>query len=107
MFYLYDTAIVEDLRSIFSDSRISICPPDQVFKIWGELENDTIEMPLISLLRSGTSLGNSQHPMRFTGGVYNIDPVSKDSSKLQAIPIQINYLLEKYHIVGSQSWLRR
>lgn len=94
MFYLYDTALVDDLRSLFQDSRISICPPDQVFKIWGELEDDTIEMPIISVLRSGTSLGNSQHSMRFTGGLLAIDPITKQNNKIQAIPIQINYLLD-------------
>lgn len=94
MFYLYDTALVEDLRSILDDNRIHITPPDQVFRVVGELEDDTIEMPMISVVRSGTSLGNSQHSMRFTGGLLSINELTLENNKIQAIPIQINYLLD-------------
>ena len=94
MFYLYDTAIVEDLRSIFDDDKIFICPPDRVFATIGRLSEDDVKLPMISVVRTGTSLGNSQHSMRFTGGLLSIDPQTNENTKLQAIPITINYQLD-------------
>jgi len=94
MFYLYDTALVNDLRSIFSDGRIFICPPDRVFATIGRLNEDDVKMPMISVLRTGTSLGNSQHPMRFTGELLSIDPETNVNVKVQAIPITINWQID-------------
>lgn len=94
MFYLYDTAITEDLRSIFNDERIFICPPDRYFSVIARLYEDDVKFPMISLFRTGTSLQASQHPMRFKGGLLKIDEANQEGAYLQAIPIRINYLLE-------------
>lgn len=94
MFYLYDTAIIEDMRSIFDDDRIFIEPADKVFNTIARLNEDDIKMPLISLARTGTSLRDSQHSMRFTGGLSYISDDEQTTSRIQVIPIQINYLLD-------------
>ena len=94
MFYYYDTAIIEDLRSVLDDDRIYICPQDNVFKVIGRLNEDDVKMPMISVLRTGITLGNSQHPMRFRGGILNISEDLESISRLQSIPIQINYLFD-------------
>lgn len=94
MFYLYDTAIIEDLRSVFDDDRIFICPTDNVFKTLGRLNEDDVKMPIISVLRTGVSLLDSQHTMRFQGGILKIGEDEESISRVQTIPIQINYLLD-------------
>ena len=94
MFYLYDKAIIEDLRSIFDDDRIFIEPADKVFNTISRLNEDDIKMPIISVARTGTSLRDSQHSMRFTGGLSYISDDEQTTSRIQVIPIQINYLLD-------------
>lgn len=94
MFYLYDTAIVNDLRSIFSDGRIYICPPDLVFSVIGRLDSDDIKMPMISLQRTGASILSSSHSMRFDGGIINYNKGTDQFQTLKNIPIRINYLLD-------------
>lgn len=91
MVYLYDTAIIEDMRSILDDERIYICPSDRVFSVIARLNEDDVKMPMISVARTGISLLDSQHTMRFTGGISNISEDEESISRIQVIPIQINY----------------
>lgn len=91
MFYLYDTAIIEDMRSILDDERIYICPSDRVFSVIARLNEDDVKLPMISVARTGISLLDSQHTMRFTGGISNISENEESISRIQVIPIQINY----------------
>lgn len=58
--YAYDRAIVEDFRARFSKSEINdskvndtvqIGPTDQMFSILGQLNDDQVIMPFISLER--------------------------------------------------------
>ena len=91
MVYLYDTAIIEDMRSILDDERIYICPSDRVFSVIARLNEDDVKMPMISVARTGISLLDSQHTMRFTGGISNISENEESISRIQVIPIQINY----------------
>lgn len=94
MVYYYDTAIIEDMRSLFDDERITICPQDNLFKTIARLNEDDIKMPLVSVVRTGWSLRDSQHPMRFRGGILNITKDEQYISRLQTIPIRINYLFD-------------
>ena len=91
MVYLYDTAIIEDMRSILDDERIYICPSDRVFSVIARLNEDDVKMPMISVARTGISLLDSQHTMRFTGGISDISENEESISRIQVIPIQINY----------------
>jgi hypothetical protein len=94
MFYLYDTAIINDFRSIFTNEDIFICPADRVFSVLGRLNEDDVKMYIISLQRTGTSLLSSSHPMRFDGGVIDYDKTSDQFKTLRGIPIRINYLVD-------------
>lgn len=94
MFYYYDRAIVNDLRKVFNDDRIFICPPELVFKTIGRLNEDDIKMPMISVLRTGTSILESPHSMRFHGLLQNVDNETDTYKTVRAIPIRINYLLD-------------
>lgn len=94
MFYMYDTAIVDNLRSLVNDDRIYICPTDNVFRILARLDSDEIKLPIISLLRTNITLLSSQHSMRFNGGIAQINELTGDVDRLQSMPIRINYLLD-------------
>lgn len=79
------------MRSILDDERIYICPSDRVFSVIARLNEDDVKMPMISVARTGISLLDSQHTMRFTGGISNISENEESISRIQVIPIQINY----------------
>ena len=67
---LYDDAIVSSLRTLTADTRISILPPDNVFRLVARIRDDEIEMPLISLNRTGLRLTDSDnHSMKFEGAL--------------------------------------
>lgn len=59
--YAYDLSIVRDLRVRFrkdkenpkTNSNIQISPTDTVFKVIGQLDNDKVIMPMITLQRIG------------------------------------------------------
>lgn len=106
--YAYDLAIINDLRVRFNytkdgkqktNNRIQITNAENVFDIIGDLQNDTIQFPLISLIRTGWQIEDySQEFMNNSGGLvgYLDDEVGDRirQVRLQAIPIQINYQLD-------------
>lgn len=93
--YLYDEALVENLRTLTKDTRIHIVPPDNLFRLIGRIEEDEIEMPLISLVRTGWQLANSRpHTAKFDGALSGYDESSKKLERLQALPINISYQLD-------------
>lgn len=103
--YAYDKALVEDLRARFKttnkDSKINqtvqIGPTDQMFNILGQLNDDKIIMPFISLERLDWQLNlDRQGFQTFVGEeVYTrIGPDNKPIEvRAQVIPITINYRL--------------
>lgn len=106
--YAYDLAIINDLRARFNYTKdgkqktnniIQITNSENVFNIIGDLQNDTIKFPLISLIRTGWQIEDySQEFMNNSGGLvgYLKDDEGKRTRqvRLQAIPIQINYQLD-------------
>lgn len=103
--YAYDKAIVEDLRARFKSSPINnqvndtvqIGPADQMFSILGNLNEDNVVMPFISLERIDWQLNlDRQGFQTFIGEeVYTrIGPDNKPIEiRAQVIPITINYRL--------------
>lgn len=103
--YAYDKALVEDLRARFKtankDSKINqtvqIGPTDQMFNILGQLNDDKVIMPFISLERLDWQLNlDRQGFQTFVGEeVYTrIGPDNKPIEvRAQVIPITINYRL--------------
>ena len=47
--FLYDNAIVTKLRALTENSNIYIVPPNLQFRTIAKLQEDTVEMPFISL----------------------------------------------------------
>ncbi len=106
--YAYDMSIIEDLRTRFNrdkdgkpmtNDKVYVTPTENVFNIIGDLSDDKIKMPLISLQRNGWSLANKKPQyMTFSGYPikedYDKDGVIDKISRIQAIPISINYQLD-------------
>lgn len=92
--YLYDDAIIADLRRIFNNPDIYITPADNVFRTLANAKNDKIKFPLISLERVNWSLLDSSHAMKFSGIGIEYDEANNKVAAMKAMPIRINYLLD-------------
>ena len=99
MIYLYEDAIIEDLRYQLGDSRISLLPPDTLFRSIADISgNDDVTLPLISLQRLGYSLNEPNHnnPESLDGFSYQIP--QKDGSikyiQVQRIPITCRWQMD-------------
>lgn len=106
--YAYDIAVVNDLRARFSkppikDSQINdtvvMADADQVFNIIGQMNDDQIVMPFVSLQRLSWQLNlDRQMAQTFIGDKVVIqnpeNPSEKIEIRAQVIPITINYQLD-------------
>lgn len=93
--YIYDEALVEDLRTLTKDTRIHIVPPDNLFRLVGRIVEDEIKMPLISLARTGWQLTDSRpHTVKFDGALAGYNDESNKLKRVQALPINISYQLD-------------
>lgn len=93
---LYDDAIIQDLRNLTEDTRISIAPVENVFRTIGKLDftEDKIELPLISVTRTSWSINRPQHSQKFEGITYQYDKSIDYVQRIQVVPVQINYVLD-------------
>lgn len=93
---LYDNAIVEKLKEITKDSRIFINTTDNVFTLIGKEKDDNITLPLISLARTGMSIISDRvsYPLMKTGSLAKVNKDNEYFTRLQAIPIRLNYVLD-------------
>ena len=106
--YAYDMAIIKDLRARFNYTKdgkkktnniIQITNSENVFNIIGDIENDTIQFPIISLIRTGWQFtGSEPEFLNNSGGLVGYMEGEKGERikqvRLQAFPIQINYQLD-------------
>lgn len=106
--YAYDLSIVEDLRTRFNrdkdgkpltNNKVYVTPVDNVFNIIGDLSDDRIDMPLISLQRNSWTLASKKPQYMIWSGYpvkedYDNDGTIDKISRIQAIPITINYQLD-------------
>lgn len=102
--YAYDLAIVNDLRTRFNlkssdgtpktNNKVYVTAVDNVFDIIGDLSEDRIDMPIVSLQRLGWSVAD-YHPqfMTFSGHIIGQNEENK-IIRLQAIPIRVNYQMD-------------
>jgi len=94
-FSLYDKAIVEKLREITKDNRIFIHPTENVFSNIAAVDKDNIQLPMISIMRTGVNiLDNVPFALMKTGTLAKLNREDKYFTRVQAIPIQINYMLD-------------
>lgn len=106
--YAYDIAVVNDFRARFKqppitysdvNSNVIMSTPDQAFRILGEMSNDNIVMPFISIQRLSWQLNlDRQMSQTFVGDkvvIQNPDnPKEKLEVRAQVIPITINWQLD-------------
>lgn len=105
--YAYDLAIVNDLRVRFNlnkdgtpktNNNVYITPVDNVFNIIGDISEDNIKFPLISLSRTGWSLQDFKPELMIKAGSFVGAKEGTDKKlkqiRLQAIPITINYQID-------------
>lgn len=97
MVYLYDESLINKFNSIFSNSKkkIYITNTEDVFNLEAYLkDNDTVKLPIISIVRSGTSLSdNRPHYMKFNGLVSKLEE-GDIATHIKAIPIRISYQID-------------
>ena len=99
--YLYDEAVVKDLRRIVGDSRIKIMPVNNAFDVIPRTDNDNFTLPLITLTRTGWTIQslNNNHSARYEGAVAEIsyEPnkyCDLNLKRVQFVPMTISYSLD-------------
>lgn len=87
MIYLYEEAIVNNLRTLLGDDRVSIIASDELFRLVADKKEDTVKLPLVSLQRIDYKFGNITGNTSLTkrGGKF-VDN-NGDLQQIQAIPI--------------------
>ena len=98
MLYLYDNAIVDDLRSSFNSENtvVSVISPDLVHTVAAQLLDDKIKLPIVSVYRDpDTSIDESR--MNFTRGHFGVSACFDPSTNLiydeKVLPINLTYHL--------------
>lgn len=99
--YLYDEAIIADLRRVVGDSRIQIIPVDRVYDVIPRLSDDKITLPLVSVTRTGWSVSASDtnHSAKYEGALNGIycephkynDPTVQ---KVQFVDMRLDYSVD-------------
>ena len=99
--YMYDEAIISDLRRVVGDNRIQILPVDRVFDIIPRLNDDKLTLPLISVTRTNWEIlaDNVNHSAKYEGStsrVYCASPKFEGIrvQKFQFVPMQIDYTID-------------
>lgn len=99
--YLYDEAIINDLRRVVGDNRIQIVPVDRVYDIIPRLNDDKLTLPLVSVTRTGWQIlaDDVNHSAKYEGSVSDIhcaEPKFKGLriQRYQFVPMQIDYTID-------------
>lgn len=106
--YAYDLSIVRDLRVRFrkdkenpkTNPNIQISPTDTVFKVLGQMDDDKIVMPMITLQRIGWYINEElqEDQLRYGQFIKEIPDPDFPGANLrvnaQIIPITINYQID-------------
>lgn len=99
--YLYDEAVVADLRRIIGDNRISIMSTQRAFDIIPRIDEDKFTLPIITLTRTGWTIrtDHHSHSAKYEGGLAGIeyDPnkyCDINIKRVQFVDMTINYSLD-------------
>lgn len=99
--YLYDEAIVNNLREVIGDSRISIMPVDNAMQIIPRMNDDKFDLPLVTLTRTSWRIHSQDvnHSAKYEGAtsrIYNGEPYMHNVQvqKFQFVPMEISYALD-------------
>lgn len=99
--YLYDEAVIADLRRVIGDNRISIMPTQRAFDIIPRIDEDKFTLPIITLTRTGWTIhtDHHSHSAKYEGGLAGIeyDPnkyCDINIKRVQFVDMTINYSLD-------------
>lgn len=99
--YLYDEAIVNNLRHVIGDNRIQILSVDRVADIIPRLNDDKLVLPLVTLTRTNWTIlaSESNHSAKYEGGTAKVYPGQPKFNttriqKVQFVPMQIDYAID-------------
>ena len=101
MIYLYDDAIVDDLKRSFNPNAVenpvvSVVAPEKIIQIAAQIQNDQLQFPIVALSRS-ENVGIDTNLTNFTrmhSGVAAVfDPKSNNVYHEQAIPLKLEYAM--------------
>ena len=99
--YLYDEAVVNNLRQVVGDNRIQILPVDRVYDIIPRIDDDKLSLPLISLTRTNWEIlaDDTNHSARYEGATSKIfQDCNKFHEtriqKFQFVPMRIDYSVD-------------
>lgn len=102
MLYLYDNAIVNDLKRSFNPTAVpnpvvKVIDPEGVVGLAAQLQNDEIQLPIVAVSRN-PSVGIDTTRTNFTkahsGIVSVIDPKTNELYYEKSIPVNLSYELE-------------
>lgn len=96
---LYDDAIISKFRSLFTDTTLSILPPENAIRFLAQLRRDDVKLPLVSLNRLGYSIQLDQinQKARNVGSFVTRDGANNNVFA-QVIPIRIEYQLDVFSV---------
>lgn len=98
--YLYDDAIVNNLREVINDNRITITPVDNVYNVIPYLDKDKFTLPLVTLARTSWRIDsdNVNHSAKYEGALSEISCECKfhdiNVKRAQFVPMRIGYSLD-------------
>lgn len=96
--YLYDDAIVDDLRKVIGDDRIHLTVVERAMEVIPRINEDKFTLPLVTLSRTGWRIlsNNHNHSARFEGGIVDIHPHNDTTriKRVQFIPMQLDYNID-------------
>lgn len=96
--YLYDDAIVDNLRKVIGDDRIHLTVVERAMDVIPRIDEDKFTLPLITLSRTGWRIqsDNHNHAARYEGGLAEIHPYNDELriKRVQFIPMQLDYNLD-------------
>ena len=100
MIYLYDEALVNDLKKSFNPEAVehpvvSVVSPEHIVDIAAQLQNDQISFPLVALTRedSGIDTNLTNFTRMHKGVAAVVDPKTNNLYYEQAIPLKLEYAL--------------
>ena len=96
--YLYDDAIVANLRQVIGDDRIHLTTVERAMDVIPRIDNDKFTLPLITLSRTGWHIqsDNHNHAARYEGDLVDVSPLN-DTLKVQRvqfIPMTLEYSID-------------
>lgn len=96
--FLYDEALVNNLRSVIGDDRIQLTTVERAMDIIPRINDDKFSLPLITLTRTGWRVLSNNHNQsaRFEGAIADIHPYNDETKvkRVQFVPMQLEYSID-------------